>query len=243
MVLLASYTNVTAGFSVDFQALISGRVSASRWEFGDGTVVSNRPYASHAWSAAGDYPVILRAYNQSNSAGISATVTVHVVTQPIHYVAANGGNPIAPYSSWATAATNIQDAVDAATVPGALVLATNGTYAVGGRALDGTTNRVAVTKPLIVQSANGPQFTRIDGRGTIRCAYLINGSSMIGFTLTNGVAESGGGIWCESTNPVVANCVLTGNSASNYGGGAFQGTLNNCTLTGNLPTSRRSNAR
>jgi len=58
--LLASYTNVATGFSVDFQALISGRVSASRWEFGDGTVVSNQPYASHAWSAAGDYAVILR---------------------------------------------------------------------------------------------------------------------------------------------------------------------------------------
>ena len=43
--IVASYTNVAVGFAVDFQAVIGGRVSASRWDFGDGVVVSNRPYA------------------------------------------------------------------------------------------------------------------------------------------------------------------------------------------------------
>jgi len=44
----------------------------------------------------------------------------------------------------------------------------------------------------------------------------------------------GGGVWCESTSAVVSDCVLTGNSAYDYGGGgAYSGTLNNCTLTGN----------
>ena len=28
-------------------------------EFDDGTILSNRPYASHTWSSAGDYPVVL----------------------------------------------------------------------------------------------------------------------------------------------------------------------------------------
>jgi hypothetical protein len=247
----ASHTTVLVGFRVELQALISGRVSASRWEFGDGTVVSNRPYASHAWSTTGDYPVILRAYNESYPGGVTATVTVHVVTQPVHYVALDNPAPAVPYSSWATAATNIQDAVDAASVPGALVLVSNGVYQAGGWAVYGTmTNRVAVTKFVTVRSVNGPGLTVIrgyrppgapSGDSAVRCVYLTSGASLSGFTLTNGAARasgdpnqerSAGGVWCESANAIVSNCVISGNSAY-YGAGAYCGTLNDCTLTNN----------
>src|SRR6185436_12100644 len=115
------------------------------------------------------------------------------------------------------------------------ILVTNGTYRVGGTSVDGfATNRVAVTNVVSVQSVNGPQFTVIDGSGTVRCAYMMDGSSMAGFTLTNGVAESGGGVMCQSEESFISNCVLAGNSASVAdGGGASAGTLNHCVLTGN----------
>ena len=223
--------------------------------------VTNQPWTSHAWSAAGEYPVVLWAYNESWPAGVSATATVHVVAAPVHYVAADNPNPTAPYDSWATAATNIQDAVDAATVPGAVVLVTNGTYAAGGRAVYGTmTNRVAVTNPVVVLSVNGPEFTVVrgyqvsgttNGDGAIRCVYLGSGAFFGGFTLTNGATRStgdadreinGGGLWCESASALAFNCVVAGNSSAKYGAGACYGTLFDCTLTGNIAAANGGGA-
>jgi PKD repeat protein len=229
----ASYLNVTMGYTVQLTAGIEGRTTASGWDFGDGITDTNQPFTSHAWTALGDYAVVLRAFNESQPGGISATVTVHVVN-PVHYVAADSPSPVAPYTSWATAATNIQDAVEAATVPGALVLVTNGTYATGGRTVDGTLNRVVIDKLLTVRSVNGARFTMVNGGYSGRCAYLANGANLSGFTLTNGFGRDGAGVFCESVSVVVSNCVLAGNSAVfGGGGGASGGTLNNCTLTGN----------
>jgi len=141
--------------------------------------LSNRPYASHAWAAAGDYTVVLRADSESHPEGVSATTTVRVVA---HYVSVDSPNPMPPYTSWATAARTIQDAVDAASLPSALVLVTNGIYATGGRVVSGTmTNRVVVDRPMVVRSVNGPEVTVIqgyqvpgttNGDGAIRCVYL-----------------------------------------------------------------------
>jgi hypothetical protein len=243
--IVASYTYVPPGFTVNFQALMDGRLSASRWDFGDGVVVSNRLWTSHSWPAAGDYVVELRAYNESYPDGVAASVTVRVTAQPVHYVSLSSPAPAAPYSSWDTAATNIQDAVDAA-VSGALIWVSNGVYQAGARAVYGMSNRVALAKAVTVQSVNGPGATTIVGYGpngpaAVRCVYMTNGAVLSGFTLTNGATQTannsatnqaGGGVWCEFNSAVVTNCVLSGNTAS-YGGGTFYGTINNCTLTGN----------
>ena len=171
----------------------------------------------------------------------------------VRYVDVNSTNATPPYATWATASATIQETVDAA-VPGDEIVVTTGIYATGGRAV-GTNllvNRVAVDKAIALRSVNGPQFTLIqgakapgggNGEGAIRCVYLSDGASLSGFTLTNGATRvvddwpiyresSGGGLWCESTNAVVSNCVVAGNSALS-GGGASRGTLNNCTLTSN----------
>jgi len=244
--ILADYTNVASGFAVDFTAQIGGHASANMWNFGDGTVVSNRPYASHSWGVAGDYVVVLTAYNETYPDGLSATITIHVVVQPVYYVALINTNPVAPYTSWATAATNIQDAVDVA-IAGGTVLVSNGVYGTGGRVLYGAmTNRVTITKSVTVTSVNGPAATVIQGNpvaaNAVRCVYLATGAALAGFTLTNGTTrndgdtefeQSGGGIWCESAGANISNCMISGNSAATSGGGVFQGTLINCTLTGN----------
>jgi hypothetical protein len=171
------------------------------------------------------------------------------------YVDANSASPTPPFTNWSTAATNIQDAVDAA-VAGDQILVTNGIYQFGGKAVFGTmTNRVAVDKPVALQGVNGPLLTIIqgyqvpgstNGDGAIRCVYLANGASLAGFTLTNGATraagdvlheQDGGGLWCESTAEVVSNCVLIGNSAFRAGGGAEGGMLDGCTVQGNSADS------
>jgi hypothetical protein len=171
-----------------------------------------------------------------------ATATIGAVSAATLYVSLDSPNPTPPFTSWATAATNIQQAVDAAAA-GDDIVVTNGQYATGERAV-GTSllaNRVAVDKPLRLRSVNGPQFTIIQGasapgggygEGAIRCVYLTDGASLSGFTLTNGAADSGGGVSCASTNPALTNCVIVGNVALE-GGGIFGGTLYNCVLSQN----------
>jgi len=157
------------------------------------------------------------------------------------YVWQESPSPAPPYTSWATAATNIQDAVDAAD-PGDTVLVTNGVYATGGRAVYGSmTNRVAIDRAIALESLMGPEVTIIQGAAAIRCVYVGTNAVVSGFTLANGRTrssgdvtreQSGAGAWCELSG-AVTNCILSGNWAATRGGGAYQGTLNHCTLTSN----------
>src|SRR6266850_7178034 len=184
-----------------------------------------------------DFPRLL-------ATGAAATLVMAHASAAVFYVDVNSPNPQPPYLDWPTAATNIQHAVDAAS-DGDLVLVTNGLYQTNGRVIyDALTNRVAVNKPLTVQSVNGPNATTICGeyRGySVRCVYLTNGAILSGFTLTNGSPsvygsdpeKAGGGVWSESASAVISNCVMTGNISWSTGGGAYSGCLINCTLTGN----------
>jgi hypothetical protein len=185
--------------------------------------------------------------------GQAADIGAYEFQSVLHYVDVNNPTPNPPYITWATAATNIQAAMDAA-VAGEQVIVSNGVYATGGRAV-GTNlllNRVVVDKPLTVMSLNGPEVTIIEGYqlsgtkngdGAVRCVYLTNGALLSGFTLTNGATRDwsagcpcdqiGGGVWCDSAMTVVSNCVLAGNSAWQSGGGAFGGVLSHCSLIEN----------
>jgi len=187
---------------------------------------------------------------------VNGTVDMGAYESPynlgVHYVSLTSTNPVSPFNGWTIAATNIQDAIDAASA-GDSIIVSNGIYQIGGRTVNGyvLTNRVVINKAVTVQSINGPASTVIAGLpGTggypssgYRCVYLTNGAALIGFTLTNGATSnsgtntvtelSGAAVWCESTSAVISNCVLTHSYASHYGGAAYQGTLNNCVISNN----------
>lgn len=202
-------------------------------------------------SDAGGYVAVVTNI-LSSARSLTASLTPQAVHAPsTRYVSLTSTNPMPPYLDWTTAATNIQDAVDAA-VAGDLVLVSNGIYNTGGRVVYGAiSNRVVVNKAVTVQSVNGPAATVVVGflgspAATYhpgRCVYLTNGASLFGFAVTNGGAansgnlirdESGGGIWCETTGVVISNCIIAANTApAAYGGGVFGGTLINCQLTNN----------
>src|SRR6266850_133303 len=175
--------------------------------------------------------IFLLSRLQAISLQIVIVLTTAQTFAATRYVNLNNPSPAAPYTTWDTAATNIQDAVDNAQA-GDTVLVTNGVYAAGGRVVYGMmTNRVAVTNSIRVESVNGVDVTVIQGHespGTtngdsaVRCVYLGNGAALVGFTLTNGATRdsgdyiqeaSGGGVWCVSSNAAVSNCVIAGNVA------------------------------
>src|SRR5262249_29463890 len=145
------------------------------------------------------------------------------VSGAILYVDLKSPNPFPPYISWLSAATNIQNAVDAS-FDGDIILVSNGVFRTGGRLQSGRiVSRVTVDKAVAIRSINGPQFTVIDGLSLMSCIYLTNGASLVGFTLTNGAATypgspappvmtSGGGAFCESRLAWLTNCVIVSNT-------------------------------
>jgi hypothetical protein len=202
-------------------------------------------------SDAGGYVVNITNPLGSVTTRMASLTPLAVLSVSTRYVRTNNPASQTPFLDWSTAATNIQDAIDAA-VTGDLIIVSNGTYNVGGRAMFGAmTNRVVIDKAVTVQSVNGPAATTIAGLpGTgsypstgYRCVYLTNGAALIGFTLTNGATridtsytdlvkeQYGAGVWCESLAAMISNCVITRCYANKAGGGIYQGTVYNSMVT------------
>ena len=163
----------------------------------------------------------------------------------LRYVSPSGSHE-APFLTWATAATNIQSAVDVAEAWDN-VLVTNGVYRTGTRVAPGgifvflpshagtvvidhpymQTNRVFTEQPVYIQSVNGPSVTIVDGDGTARCAYLGVGSELIGFTLRHGWVDyfgyrsgsdlTGAGAYLSERSAML-DCIVESNTCNNTSG-------------------------
>ena len=242
----ANQTTYVSG-SASFSVSASGTAPLNyQWFFNGGPLTDNGQISGSAAATLtvssvspaniGDYQVIV-----TNEYGSAASMIATLdATNRVFYVNLNNPNPAAPYTDWSTAATNIQDAVNIA-VAGDQVLVTNGVYTYANQVTLLTTNCVVATNAISISSVTGPAQTIIDGGGSNRCVYLGGGATLTGFTLTNGsTTVSGGGVWCDSTNDLIVNCSIIGNNgglSDGFGGGAYQGTLTNCTIADNTAIS------
>ena len=78
-------------------------------------------------------------------------------------------------------------------------------------------------KPLFLKGES-PETTEINGGGIDSVIKFIsgetNGAILDGFTIKNGEATNGGGINCNNnSSPIIRNCIILENVASDYGGG------------------------
>lgn len=98
---------------------------------------------------------------------------------------------------------------------------------------------------LMSTNPNDPDIvatTIIDCEDLGRAFFFHSGedadSIVDGFTITNGVASHGGGMYSYNSSPTVRNCVFSENSSSTGGGGMYNysnssPTVNKCTFIGN----------
>ena len=105
-------------------------------------------------------------------------------------------------------------------------------------------------KALSIQSERGVFVTAIDG-GQAGSVVTFSGgetedSTLVGFTIRNGLAVSGGAIYCEDASPTIIHCTIRENSARQQGGPSGGGgiyctnsspTIMNSTITGNQSES------
>lgn len=146
-----------------------------------------------------------------------------------HYVLKDNPGAESPFSSWDTAAPDIQSAIDVA-AEGDDILVESGLYDSGSTFYDNCTNRIVVPSAVTVQSVNGPASTTLQGGAGVRCATLLGSARLIGFRLTG--SEECGAVWGDDGSATVEHCWLEGNTAVR-GGGARGVRLQECTLREN----------
>ncbi len=118
-----------------------------------------------------------------------------------------------PTTHTVSSGESIQTAIDGA-FPTDVINVGAGTY---------TENIDFKAKAVTVQSSSGAASTIIDGSGSSSVVTFTHGegseSILDGFTITNGYAGSGGGIYCYySSSPDLRNLIIDDNDAINGGG-------------------------
>jgi len=219
---------ITGAASVVYGEVAQTRVAGTN----NGFVVGTMTWSNHASAATGGFAaqspwtVNVSLVFGSNTITVtgwngigedaSDTVTIlrsdeHGGPSPVHY-AALAGNGWWPYTNWTAAATNIQDAVDAA-VHGDAVLLGDGTYTVP--------QQISVAKGVRLTSLNGPAASVIQAGASNRCVYMAHSNAILEkVTVRDGNATHGGGIYVQMPGGCIREALVEDCQAT-YGAGVF----------------------
>ncbi len=111
----------------------------------------------------------------------------------------------------------VQDAIDAAS-NGDRVFVSPGTWTGTGESVVDFRG-----KEINVRATGDAADTVLDGEGVRHVVLMTSGetasTSLEGFTVTRGIGVDGGGILIQNGSPVILNCTVRDNVATNHGGG------------------------
>ena len=198
----------------------------------------------------------MRTWNVVYLAWVGGIVFAGASLGAMRYVNVSNASPAAPYTSWGTAATNLQQAIiwansgDEIWVAPGIYRTTNFLEIPSGKALllRGLTGRAAVldaqhaSTALIVSGTNSvvSGFTVRNGRSASYGGgiYLGAPSTVTNCLVISNRAYGGAGIHIRASGTRVANCTIEGNQASEIGGGVLfysrsTGHVANCEISFN----------
>ena len=215
------------------------------------TGATSSSYKTNQSSGTSKYKVVV---SNGTTTITSSEIAIETIN-PVIYVSTEGTSSNDGLS-WATAKSDVQEAIDLASSHNAYgieVWIAKGTYKHGSEMT--MRNNVAIyggfagTETSKDQRVSGNN-TILDGEGKYRVFYnnyrlsnpLTNSAKLDNVTIQNGYVDSnngyyGAGMYNYYANPEITNCTFTNNSASSYGGGMYNGSsdpvLTNCTFTNN----------
>ena len=175
------------------------------WDFGDGeTSAESNP--THTYTHSGYYSVTLEVISAGGTSETFRNNYIHVFESvETFYVNVSGGQD--QY-------TSIQSAIDVSNMGDTIIVAP-GTYY---ETID------YKGKGITIKSSQGAEKTIIDANNIDAAVKCINGEDsgavLRGFSVTNGFAMNGGGIYISgASSPTIIDCIVFNNQAQKEGGG------------------------